>query len=57
MSDSNKKIVTLGTVVTVNDDNMVMVLGVLIMVVLVIVVMNFLAFRNYVYYYVHFFWL
>jgi len=55
VSDSIKKIVSLATVVTVNDDNMVMVLGMLIMVVLVILLMNFLAFRKYVYYYVHFF--
>lgn len=42
------------TVVTVNDDNMLVVLGMLIMVALVILVMNFLAFRKYVYYYMHF---
>jgi hypothetical protein len=54
VSDTNKKIVALATVVTVDDDNMVVVLGMLIMVVLVILVMNFLAFRKYVYYYMHF---
>jgi len=53
VSDNNKKIVALATVVAVND-NMVMVLGLLIMVVLVILVMNFLAFRKYVYYFMHF---
>jgi len=55
VSNTNKKIVALATVVTVNDDNMVMVLGILIMIVLVILVMNFIVFRKYVYYYMHIF--
>jgi hypothetical protein len=50
VSDTNKKIVSLATVVTVNDDNVVVVLGTLTMVWLVILVMNFIAFRKYVYY-------
>jgi predicted metal-dependent hydrolase len=45
VSDNSKKIVALATVVTVNNDNMVMVLGMLIMVVLVILIMNFLTFN------------
>ena len=50
MSDTNKKIVALATVFTINGDNVVVVLDILIMVLLVILVMNFLAFRKYVYY-------
>jgi len=50
VSDTNKKIVALATVFTINGDNVVVVLDILIMVLLVILVMNFLAFRKYVYY-------
>jgi len=50
VSDTNKKVVALATVFTVNGDNVVVILGMLIMVLLVILVMNFLAFRKYVYY-------
>jgi hypothetical protein len=52
--DTNKKIVALATIVTGNDDNMGMVLGMLIMVVLVTLVMNFVGCRKYVYYYLFF---